>query len=349
MARARRPTIRARTLTHSLKAISRRQNGQAAPPEPRGHHRRELAHNGLRWIDIILDPQVADRSVVDELGREFGFHPLVLDDLVSRVQRPKLDDDFDDYLFIVLHFPRFNRLQKVAEPSEVDFFLGKDYVITVHNGDLRPLTSFWAWLEGEEEARAKYMGGSAELFLYHIVDRLTNYLFPMMMRIDQNIELLDKRIFHTEDARSAVRDLATLRRDLISLLRIVRPALPVVRRLENGRLQLLDEELQPYWSDVTDHFNRVVDMLLEFQEEIEVFDDTFNTLYSYRINETLRALTLISVVLLPLTLIASIYGMNVGLPGQEEPHSLTAFYAIVSTMAVIGLGMLLFFRRKGWW
>lgn len=313
----------------------------AAPPQPELHvARRELAHGGLRWIDI----QNPRREDIEALGEEFGFHPLVLDDCLSPVQRPKLDD-YKTYLFMVLHFPIFNRLERVAFPSEVDLFLGPDYVITIHKGELKPLLRFWTRLEEDGAAREEYMAGSAELLLYQILDRLTNYLFPIMNRIDENLDRLDDRVFRG-DAGRAVRDLAAYRRDLISLRRIIRPDMLVVSILEHGRTSLLQPEMSPYWSDISDHFTRVWDMLQEFKDEIEGLDDTFNTLYSYRTNETLRTLTIISVILLPLTLITGVWGMNVPLPFAEHPH---AFAVILSLMIVLTTSMLVFFRRKGWW
>lgn len=336
-------TSRVRNLARPLQVIGRRQAGRAVVPEDAQDRRREIVHNGLRWIDI----QNATQADIDELGAEFDFHPLVLDDVLSRVQRPKLDN-YERYLFIVMHFPRFNTRERIAITKEVDFFLGPDYVITVHNGELPPLQNFWTSVAENLDLRAEYMGGSAELLLYHILDRLTNYLFPMMTRIDKNLDQLDERIFHGNASR-AVRDVGDYRRDLISLRRIIRPDMLVVSQLENGRAALLSGEMQPYWSDIADHFTRVWDMLAEFKEEVESLDDTFTTLYSYRTNETLRALTLISVILLPLTLISGIYGMNVKLPFDGQEGSLATFTAIVTFMVVIASTMLFFFRRKGWW
>lgn len=334
---------RVRTLARPLQVIGRRQSGRVADPEDALDRRRELVHGNLRWIDI----QNATQADTDDLGAEFDFHPLVLDDVLSRVQRPKLDN-YERYLFIVMHFPRFNTRERIAITKEIDFFLGPDYIITVHNGELPPLGNFWTSVAENLDLRAEYMGGSAELLLYHILDRLTNYLFPMMTRIDKNLDQLDERIFHGSASR-AVRDVGDYRRDLISLRRIIRPDMLVVSQLENGRAVLLSEDMQPYWSDIADHFTSVWDMLAEFKEEVESLDDTFNTLYSYRTNETLRALTLISVILLPLTLISGIYGMNVPLPFDGQNGSLVTFIAIVTLMIVIASAMLLFFRRKGWW
>jgi len=321
--------------------VRRRKPPPIPQPESLGDRWREIEHNGLRWID--LRGRITDADA-EALGKRFDFHPLAVDDISSRVQRPKLDD-YDDYLFLVMHFPKFNREEGVAEPREVDFFLGPDYVITLHDGTLPPLLRFRARLEEDEDARTEYMGGGAEMLLYHILDRLTNYLFPIMTRIDHNLDELDTRIFRG-DARRAVRELATYRRDIISLRRIIRPGMLVVSILENGRASLLDRELEPYWGDIADHFGRVWDMLGEFKEEVEGFDDTFNTLYSYRTNETLRALTLISVIILPLSLITGVYGMNVALPSEANTH---VFSYIMIFMLMLTIAMLVFFRRKGWW
>lgn len=340
MARTQRRTIRLRGLSRPLRGITRRHDGKSPQPEDVLGHWRELQHGDLRWIDIR-----PTHTAVDGLREQFQFHHLALDDILSYVQRPKLDD-FDNYLFIVLHFPRFDKKEKVAVSSEVDFFLGPDYIITAHWGELSPLTRLWDRLAEDDEARERYMDGSSEMLLYHIVDTLTNYLFPMMMRIDSNLDELSERIFRG-DPRRAVRNLGAYRRDLISLRRITRPDMLVVSTLENGRASLLREEMQPYWGDIADHFQRVWDMLSEFKEEIESLDDTFNTLYSYRINETLRALTIISVILLPLTLITGLFGMNVELPFGlgESPY---AFWIIIGAMGLLAGSMLAFFIRNEW-
>lgn len=349
MARQERRSIQVPNLPRPLQAITRRQPGRLAAPEQGVSNRRELYHAGVRWIDI-QHPTQAD---VDALREEFGFNALALDDVLSRVQRPKLDDyPRDNYLFMVMHFPRFNRADRITITSEVDFFLGPGYVITIHNSgrntELKPLLNLWTEMESNETLRAEYMGGGSELLLYHIVDRLTDYLFPMMTRIDKNLDQLDEDIFGG-NAGVAARRITDYRRDLITLRRIIRPDMLVVSQLDNGRAAILSEEMQPYWSDIADHFARIWDMLSEFKEEIEGFDDTFNTLYSYRINETLRALTLISVILLPLTLISGIFGMNVDLPFDSQPGgSLATFAAIVTSMVLIAIAMLVFFQRKDW-
>jgi len=340
-----RRTDRIRSFAGPLRNIAKR--GETASP-PIGfdlrEKRREIKYKGLRWIDIHR-PTLED---ITYLEQEFGFHPLALDDVMSKIQRPKLDD-YTTYIFLVLHFPIYDPSERVAVPSEVDFFMGKDYVVSVHDGQLKPLLSMWARAEEDEESREHYMSQGAEMLLYHIIDRLTNYLFPMMTRIDQKLDLLDERIFRG-DPRRAVRDLADYRHDIISIRRIIRPDMLVISQLENGRAAVLAESMQPYWGDVLDHFQKVWDMLGEFRELVETFDDTFNTLYSYRTNETLRILTIISVLLLPLTLISGIWGMNIPLPFQPEfgdnPYS---FLAIVILMIVTVLALILAFRRKGLW
>lgn len=339
MARNQRPNIRVRSLAKPLKAIARREDTMSASPEEPLKNWQELDFNGLRWIDI-REPLPVHQ---EKLREEFGFHPLVLDDVTSRVQRPKLDD-YEDYLFLVLHFPIFNSKEGVTRASEVDFFLGRNYLITSHQGELKPLLGLWARMQEDEALRAEYMGGNPEMLLYHIIDRLTNYLFPMMRQLDVNLDKLEDNIF-SSNTTHAVRTIAMYRRDIISLRRIVRPNMLVISLLENGRASLLSEEMDQYWGDIADHFDRVWDNLGEFKEQIEGFNDTFNTLYSYRINDTLRALTIISVILLPLTLISGLLGMNVPIPHQQDP---AAFGGIIGIMIVLAILMLVFFWRKRW-
>lgn len=340
MARAQSPGIRVRRLAIPLRGIGKQETPVTTVPETQPVNWREIEYNGLRWIDIEKPGQ--DNLAM--LSEQFGFHELVLDDLLSRIQRPKLDD-YDDYLFLVTHFPRFDPKEKVSVASEVDFFLGRDYVITGHSGDLLTLTGLFARLEEDDDLRTEYMGEGSEMLLYRIFDRLTNYLFPIMNKIDKNLDDLEERIF-SSNTTNAVQTLARYRRDIISLRRIIRPNMLVISMLENGRASILNkEEMDQYWGDIADHFDRVWDNLGEFKEQVEGFNDTFNTLYSFRINDTLRALTIISVILLPLTLITGLFGMNVPYPHEHDPVS---FWAILLGMFVIAVLMLVFFWRKRW-
>jgi magnesium transporter len=320
-------------------ARTRPRGSAPAPIAPRGLNIRSITHNGLTWIDIIH----AGEEEIEFLRRTYGFHPLHLDDTLSKIQRPKIDDA-DDYTFIVMHFPVYSKLVRITTPSEVDIFVGASYLITIHQGNLRPLTRLFKQCAEEAEARANYMDRSAGYLLYTVVDKLVDYCFPILNKIDQNIEQIEDEIFE-EKVRSTVQEISVVRRDVISFRRIVKPLVPVINSLERKNRPFLNEDMEEYFGDIADHLSKIWDTLEDYKEVIEGLSDTINSLTNNRTNEIIRVLTIISVILLPLTLITGVYGMNITLPGENHP---LAFWFVILSMVVVIVGMLSFFRWRKW-
>jgi magnesium transporter len=320
-------------------ARTRPRGSAPAPTAPRGLNVRPITHNGLTWVDIIH----AGEEEVEFLRRNYSFHPLHLDDTLSKIQRPKIDDA-DDYTFIVMHFPVYSKLVRITTPSEVDIFVGASYLITVHGGNLRPLTRLFKQCAEEATARANYMDRSAGYLLYTLVDKLVDYCFPILNKIDQNIEQIEDEIFE-EKVRSTVQEISVVRRDVISFRRIVKPLVPVINSLERKNRPFLNEDMEEYFGDIADHLSKIWDTLEDYKEVIEGLSDTINSLTNNRTNEIIKVLTIISVILLPLTLITGIYGMNVDLPVQGQP---LAFWFVVLSMVVVIVGMLGFFKWQKW-
>ena len=301
---------------------------------------RSLSHDGTTWIDII-HPSAAD---VEALHHRFPhFHPLNLEDIRSHIERPKLDQD-DAYLFLVMHFPRWDARDELSRPSEVDFFLGRDYLVTVHDGALKPLTAAFEACKLDEHERNGLLGLGATHALHALIDRLVDYVFPILNKVDRRVHAIEDHLFES-DARRVIQEIALLRRDIISLRRIIRGQIPVVQQLETCEHAFLPEHMEEYFGDVVDHLAKLRDIADENFEIINSFADTADALASYRINEVMRILTVISVIMLPLTLISSIYGMNIVLPFADNPH---AFIITAGIMLVIALLMLALFRRRHW-
>jgi magnesium transporter len=300
---------------------------------------RSVSHAGLTWIDIV-HPGEAE---IEWLGRTFGFHPLHLDDTISKLQRPKIDDA-DDYTFIVLHFPVYSKLVRITTSSEVDIFVGANYIITAHNGALKPLTRFFKQCQEDLAARTAAMSRSSGYLLYLIIDKLVDYCFPILNKLDGNIEHVEDQIFE-ERVRQTVYEISIIRRDIIAFRRIVKPVIPVISNLERKQRPFLKEDMEEYFGDIVDHLNKIWDTLEDYKEVIEGLSDTLTSLTNNRINEIIKVLTIISVILLPLTLISGVYGMNINLPGQGHPY---AFEIVLACMVVVIVGMLAFFRWRKW-
>lgn len=302
---------------------------------------RQVDHQGLLWLDMI-QPTLAQ---VTYLRERFRFDPLTLEDVLSKIQRPKLDVyEEEEYLFLVLHFPVFDQANRVAVSSEVDLFVGRDYVITLHDGTLKPLRRMFAAAGSDEQARAQLMARGPGYLLYRIIDALMKSCFPMLYHVDDHLAQIEGRIFG-RDARATVQELSFVRRDIIALRRILRPNLPALRELEGQERAFLRLDEAIYFGDVADGLAKLWDMLEEQKEIVKGLNATLDSLTSHRINEVMKILTVISVLLLPMTLVASIYGMNVRLPLGEHPY---AFVFVALLMLGASGGMLAYFRYKNW-
>ncbi len=296
-----------------------------------------LTWGDLTWINI--EPPTERET--DYLAQNYPFHPLDLEGCLSRVQRPKIDE-YKDYLFLVLHFPVYNREARVTTSSQLSVFIGEKYLITLHKGELKPLVKLFRECQIDEESLQENFSHGAEYLLYRIIDRLVDYCFPILNRIVDNIEDVEDNIF-SEDARGAVKELSNLRRDIISFRRIIWPMRAVIGSLEPRIRRLTKADLSVYFGDIVDHLDKIWDALDEYKEVIEGLNDTYDSLAGNRTNEVMRMLTVIATILLPITVVASLYGMNIPLPFQDSSYSLLLVFLI---MAVIIGGMLLFFRRK---
>jgi len=300
----------------------------------------ETIHHGRVTWSNIERPGLEDIQV---LKRNFDFHPLDLEDCLSKIERAKLDE-YDDYLFIVMHFPIFDEGQRISRASEVDFFIGANYLVTVHEGILKPIYQLFDDCQHYEQTRAKHMGRGASRLLYDVIDVLVDYCFPILDKVDKNLQAIEEEMF-TANMRYIVQEISIVRRDIIALRRIIKPQIAIVANLERKDRPFIREDLDVYFSDIVDHLNKAWDILEDYREVIEGLSETSDSVSSYRINEVMRILTVISVIILPLSLISGLYGMNVFLPMAQHPLS---FFAILGLMAVIAGGMLLYFKRRGW-
>jgi len=302
---------------------------------------RSITNGKLSWFYI-------ERPTSDEvafLAQRFHFHPLDLDDVLSRIQRPKIDE-YEDYLFMVLHFPVFDKQNRITRPSEINIFVGENYVVTIHcSGDLKPLVRFFQECETDNESRKRYLGRSSGFLLYHIIDRLVNSGFPILDKITQNIDNIEDIIL-TKPVPETVREISLLRRDLISFRRVIHPQIAVIETLEREEYPFFKEDQEVYFGDIADHIRKIWDGLEDCKEVVDGLADTSNWLTSHRIQEIMRILTIIMGVLAPPTLIASIYGMNIALPGGVNEGSLLTLGILFATMAASAGGIFFYMRRR---
>ena len=191
--------------------------------------------------------------------------------------------------------------------------------------------------------REQLFGKGPGYLLYKIVDDCVDASFPMLRKMGNKLERLEEDIFEGRSAE-IVRDISNVKQEIINFRKIVRPQRTALRDLERTK-RYIPEDLEIYFDDIIDASERIWDMLENFKEVVEALEDTNESVLSHRLNDVLRILTAFSVIMLPLTLIASVFGMNTGVPGEQ---SIAAFWVVIVVMIVVLVGMLALFRKRGW-
>jgi magnesium transporter len=299
----------------------------------------ELSADGLTWINL---------SSPDELGSEtlaerFDWHPLDIEDVLSKRQRPKIDE-YPDYLFVVLHFPAYDKTVQRLNAAELDLFLGPGYLVTLPNVELLPVTRLFQRCADDEELRADLFSKGSGYLLYHVLDDLFDYCFPILDKIGHKLDTIEDEMFEGR-AEEVVRDISNVKQEIISYRKIIKPERTTLRVLERRTERFLPEELDTYFDDIVDAAERIWDLLDNYKEVVEGLESTNESVISHRQNEVLRILTVFSVIILPLTLISGVFGMNVVFPGSGTQE---AFWVIAGIMVVVMAGMIGFFRYKRW-
>jgi magnesium transporter len=299
----------------------------------------ELEARDLTWVQVTAP----DADAAAQLAERFGWHPLDVEDILSKRQRPKVDD-YPDYLFAVFHFPWFDKAIQRLNAAELDIVLGTDYLVTMPNVELLPVTRLFNRCAEDEDFREQLFSRGTGRLLYEVLDDLFDYCFPILDKIAHKLDTIEDDI-HEVRSEELVRDISNVKQEIISYRKIIKPQRPTLRVLERAVERFLPQDLELYFDDIVDASERIWDLLDNYKEVVEALEDTNESLIAHRHNDVLRVLTVVSAVLLPLTLLASVLGMNVVYPG-EGTHG--AFWVIVAVMVALGGGLVGFFRWKRW-
>ena len=276
-------------------------------------------------------------------AQRFEWHPLDIEDVLSKRQRPKIDE-YSDYLFVVLHFPVYDKAVQRLNAAELDLFLGHGYLVTLPNVELLPVTRLFQRCVDDEELREDLFSKGSGYLLYHVLDDLFDYCFPILDKMGHKLDTVEDEMFEGH-AEEVVRDLSNVKQEIISYRKIIKPERQTLRALERRTERFLPEELDVYFDDIVDSAERIWDLLDNYKEVVEGLESTNESVISHRHNEVLRVLTVFTVLLLPLTLIASVFGMNVIYPGEGTSE---AFWVILGLMVAVIGGLAAFFRLKRW-
>ena len=301
--------------------------------------------NSLKIGDItwrhLNNPSEEDFEFLKD---RFHFHPLDIEDCKSVNQRPKIDI-YDDYYFLILHFPNFDRQNKFVKIKEVKLFWGKDYIISIEKnpwGVSQLFDEYEERLQNEEDVSIE----SSDKLLYRILEKLITESVYLLRKVGLDVELINRELLQEKQVKIIER-ISITRKNLILINTIFKPQLRLFQMFENGKIRGFTEDveyMEDYWGNILDYYQKVWDMTEDYEELIEGLSQTFDSMQTNKTNETMKILTIISSIILPLTFITGLYGMNVRLPFQED---FWAFYGLIGVMVVVaGIFMFVFKRRK---
>ncbi|MFQ5783049.1 MAG: magnesium transporter CorA family protein [Nitrosopumilus sp.] len=303
------------------------------------------------WVDL----QNPDRNDVEKLAEKYNFNSLNIEDCMTKFELPKLDS-YDDHFFVILHFPPLSQKVGISKNSQLSIFVGKDFLVTVHQGDLKPLVDLvdLCKTDSDDQRRSRLLAKSSGLLLHEIIDVLVDDLLHTSRKIIANLDELEDRVF--DETKPVARSIALLRREINRLRRIANPLKRFVLEIAKNVKRFSereDEVLSLYYDDVIDHIDKVIETLEESRETMEIYKDTDFVLSTEKTNKVLGVLTIIFTLAIPSTVIGTFYGMNVNLPGGLQNSfmffgSFTTFIIIILASAIPAILMFVYFKKLGW-
>ena len=303
------------------------------------------------WINL----QNPDRSDVEKLAEKYHFNALNIEDCMTKFELPKLDS-YDDHFFVILHFPPLAQKIGISKNSQLSIFLGKDFLVTVHQGDLKPLVELIeiCKIGLDQQRKNRLLGKSSGVLLHEIIDVLVDDLLHTSRKIIANLDEMEDRVF--DEKKPVARSIALLRREINRLRRIVNPLKKFVLEIAKNIKRFSerdDQELTLFFDDIIDHIDKVIETLEESRETMEIYKDTDFVLSTEKTNKVLAVLTIIFTLAIPSTVIGTFYGMNVNLPGGIGDNSMifgpfTSFIIIILASAIPAIMMFTYFKKLGW-
>lgn len=317
----------------------------------------------LSWTNIIN----AQKKEIDYLKRKYKFSELDLKDSLAEhyAQRPKFYVR-NGYHFLILQFPVYNKKTRIIEAEEIDFFIGKDYIITLHKNALSPLVELYNLCQSDSFYREQYFGDITSL-LYEMLSNLQEYCYPMLDQISLSIKNIENNIFAGRE-RQMVTEILHVKRNILGYRKIMQSHKNVIQKMHRDKIQSaplkkikllmnqpskghqdawVEEKTKIYFTDLIERTKEIWDNLGEQKEMIEALEDTNSSLVSFKLNDIMRTLTIFSVIILPLSFLSGVFGMNTthAMPFLDDP---LGFWMIVLIMLLVCLMMVLFFKRKKW-
>ncbi|MBI3399671.1 MAG: magnesium/cobalt transporter CorA [Deltaproteobacteria bacterium] len=298
-----------------------------------------LTHkDSLVWADLY-NPTDRETKILTDV---FKFHLLAVEDCLATVPNPKIDD-YGEYLYMVIHGINAETLKRdELETHDLDIFLGKNYLVTFHKGYFRSIESVMERCK----KNCSLMQKDPEFLMHKIIDALVDNYLPIIDDLGEKVDELEKEIF-AKPNQKVLNKLFTLKKDILYLRRIIHPQREILRTISGGEHKQVCFECSLHFKDVYDHLFMISELIESYRDAISGAMEAYLSVVSNRLNEVMKVLTVIATILMPLTLITGIFGMNFDhMPFLKSPYG---FSATMILMGLIALVMLWLFKRKGWW
>jgi len=288
------------------------------------------------WVDFEAPPE----EDFNLLAKVFNFHPLAIEDSKTKFNLPKIDD-YKEYLFIVwsdlLDISNTDRIKT----AEVDVFLGKNFLVTIHDKKVKSIDSVYARCKETPD----FMGRGIEWVLHDVLDRMVDGDFLLVDRISDEVDELEDKIFKAS-TKEDLKKLFLYKRQLLNIRKIIAPQREIINSLIRHEL-FIERRAYIYFQDIADHLIRIIDFVDTARDIISMAVDIYLTTVSNRLNEVMKKLTIVATIFMPLTLITGIYGMN--FKNMPELYWQYGYFTVLLVMMLIAVGIFIYFKFKRWW
>ncbi|MFW9867179.1 MAG: magnesium/cobalt transporter CorA [Promethearchaeota archaeon] len=298
----------------------------------------KIEKNKVRWIKIT---GLSEINIIERIGELFHHHPLVLEDILNPNQRPKLED-YGDYIYIVLKMLVWNQEHGVIETEQISFILGSNYLISFLEQESEIFSPI---IDRIKLNRGKIRTMKADYLAYALTDVIIDNYFIILEFIGEKIEDLEENLIKNPEP-AVLKSIYRLKRNSIEFRKSIWPMRELINKMQREKSNLFSDELQLYTRDLYDHIFRISDLLENYRDIIFGMLDMYLSSVSNRMNEIMKVLTIISTIFIPLSFLASFYGMNfLYMPEFKSP---IAYPVLIIVMILIAIIMVFFFRKRKW-
>ena len=302
---------------------------------------KKISANGVTWIDI----QTPKEKDLEELKEEFNLHPFIAQQFLPPIHRPKVEEH-PNQLFVVLHFPVYNRDKKQIETVELDLIVMPSVLITSHATEMPDLDTFFNDCEIQDYCKKNYFKTNGHL-LFNLLDWLVDSCLPMLDHTAEKIEEIESKVFHGKE-KEMVSEIAMVRKDLINFRKAIKPQRMILETLSKKSKRLFGVKMSRLTQEVIGSSVRTWSVLENHRELISSIEQTNNSLLSYKLGDIMKFLTVVSFITFPLSVIVGFFGMNVfGTIPLVRNGPYTWIAILVSMFTTTGI-MIIYFKKKKW-